>query len=67
MEVVDVVALLQERGIDEKMIFYGIETIVSDKLIWKLYGIIRKNVPPFTQFYALPPEKIHGVITRVVM
>jgi len=67
MEVVDVVALLQERGIDEKTIFYGIENIVSDKIIWKLYGIIKKISPPFIQFYALPPEKIHGVVTRVVM
>ncbi len=67
MEVIDVVALLKERGIDEKTIFYGIETIVSTRLIWKLYGIIKKNSPPFIQFYSLPPEKIHGVVTRVVM
>jgi KUP system potassium uptake protein len=33
MEVVDMAALLQERGIDKKTIFYGIETNVSDKLI----------------------------------
>ncbi len=67
MEIVNVVGLLKERGIDEKTIFYGIENIVSDKLIWKLYGIIKKVSPPFIQFYALPPEKIHGVVTRVVM
>jgi KUP system potassium uptake protein len=67
MEIVDVVKLLQEKGIDEKTIFYGIESVVSDTLIWKIYGIIKKNTPPFIQFYALPPEKIHGVGTRVVM
>jgi len=67
MEIVNVVGLLKERAIDEKTIFYGIENIVSDKLIWKLYGLIKKVSPPFVQFYALPPEKIHGVITRVVM
>ena len=67
MEVVDVVALLQEKGIDEKTIFYGVENIVSNTLIWRLYGLIKKNSPPFIQFYALPPEKIHGVVTRVVM
>ena len=67
MEIVDVVKLLQEKGIDEKTIFYGIETIVSDKAIWKIYGLIKKNTPPFIQFYSLPPEKIHGVVTRVVM
>jgi len=67
MEIVNVVGLLKERGIDEKTIFYGVENIVSDKLIWRFYGIIKKNSPPFIQFYALPPEKIHGVVTRVVM
>jgi KUP system potassium uptake protein len=67
MEIVDVVKLLQEKGIDEKTIFYGIETIVSDKALWKIYGLIKMNTPPFIQFYSLPPEKIHGVVTRVVM
>lgn len=67
MEIVNVVGLLKERAIDEKTIFYGIENIVSDKPLWRLYGIIKKNSPPFVQFYALPPEKIHGVVTRVVM
>ncbi|MDO9034749.1 MAG: KUP/HAK/KT family potassium transporter, partial [Methanoregula sp.] len=67
MEIVNVVGLLKERGIDEKTIFYGIENIVSDQPIWRLYGIIKKVSPPFIQFYALPPEKIHGVVTRVVM
>jgi len=67
MEVIDVVALLQERGIDEKTIFYGIETIVSDQFFWKIYSIIKKVSPPFVQFYTLPPEKMHGVVMRVVM
>nr|WP_321353313.1 KUP/HAK/KT family potassium transporter [uncultured Methanoregula sp.] len=67
MEVVNVVGLLKEREIDEKTIFYGVENIVSDVPLWKLYGIIKKNSPPFIQFYALPPEKIHGVVTRIVM
>ncbi|MFA6364270.1 KUP/HAK/KT family potassium transporter [Methanoregula sp.] len=67
MEIVDVVALLKERGIDEKTIFYGVENVVSDSPLWGLYAIIKKNSPPFVQFYSLPPEKIHGVVTRVVM
>jgi KUP system potassium uptake protein len=67
MEIVNVVGLLKERSIDEKTIFYGVENIVSDDPLWKLYGIIKKNSPPFIQFYALPPEKIHGVVTRVLM
>lgn len=67
MEVFNVVGLLKERSIDEKTIFYGIENIVSGDPLWILYGIIKKVSPPFVQFYTLPPEKIHGVVTRVVM
>jgi len=67
MEVIDIIALLEARGIDEKTIFYGIESIVSDHLIGKIYSIIKKVSPPFVQFYTLPPEKMHGVVTRVVM
>jgi KUP system potassium uptake protein len=67
MEVIDIVFLLENHGIEEKTIFYGFENIVSDKFFWKLYGIIKKISPPFVQFYTLPPEKMHGVVTRVVM
>lgn len=67
MEVIDIVALLESHGIDEKTIFYGIENVVSDKVMWKIYSIIKKVSPPFVQFYTLPAEKMHGVVTRVVM
>ncbi|NMB79563.1 MAG: potassium transporter Kup, partial [Methanomicrobiales archaeon] len=67
MEIIDIVYLLENHGIDEKTIFYGIESVVSDKIIWKIYSIIKKVSPPFVQFYTLPPEKMHGVVTRVVM
>nr|WP_321352749.1 KUP/HAK/KT family potassium transporter [uncultured Methanoregula sp.] len=67
MEVIDIIALLESEGIEEKTIFYGIETIISDRFFWKIYGIIKKISPPFVQFYTLPQEKMHGVVTRVVM
>ncbi len=67
MEIVDIIPLLRAQGIEEKTIFYGIENIVSDRFFWKIYSIIKKVSPPFVQFYTLPPEKIHGVVTRVVM
>ncbi|MEI8331699.1 MAG: hypothetical protein WCF90_08670 [Methanomicrobiales archaeon] len=67
IEVIDIVALLESRGISEKTIFYGIESIASDQFIWKLYGIIKMVSPPLVQFYTLPPDKMHGVVTRVVM
>jgi KUP system potassium uptake protein len=67
MEIIDIVQLLRSEGIEEKTIFYGIENIVSDKIFWKIYSLIKKVTPPFIQFYALPSEEIHGVVTRVVM
>jgi len=67
MEIIDIIKLLRAEGIEEKTIFYGIENIISDRFFWKIYGIIKKVSPPFVQFYTLPPEKIHGVVTRVVM
>ncbi|MDD3136458.1 MAG: KUP/HAK/KT family potassium transporter, partial [Methanoregula sp.] len=67
MEIVNIIGLLRAEGIEEKTIFYGMENIVSEKFFWKLYGLLKKVTPAFVQFYELPPEKIHGVITRVVM
>jgi KUP system potassium uptake protein len=67
MEIIDIVGLIRAQGIEEKTIFYGMENVVSDKIFWKFYSIIKKISPPFVQFYSLPPEKIHGVITRVLM
>ncbi|NJD77520.1 MAG: potassium transporter Kup [Candidatus Methanoperedens sp.] len=67
MEVVDVEKILRISGINEKTIFYGIEDIVTDNLIWKIYSTIKRISPPFVQFYKLPPQKLHGVITRIEM
>ena len=67
MEVVDVEKILYENGIDEKTIFYGLEDIVSDNVIWRIYSMIKKLTPAFVQFYKLPPHKLHGIISRVEM
>jgi KUP system potassium uptake protein len=67
MEIVDIIGLLRKEGIEEKTIFYGMENVISDRFFWKLYGILKKITPAFVHFYELPPEKIHGVITRIVM
>jgi KUP system potassium uptake protein len=67
MEIIDIIGLLRKEGIEEKTIFYGMENVISDRFYWKLYGILKKITPAFVHFYELPPEKIHGVITRIVM
>lgn len=65
MEVIDVEKILDDAGIDEKVIFYGLEEIITDNIMWKIFSFIKKNTPTFVQFYALPSNKLHGVITRV--
>ncbi len=67
MEVVDVEKILKTSGINEKVIFYGVEDIVTENVIWKTYSTIKKLTPAFVQFYDLPAHKIHGVITRIEM
>ncbi len=67
MEVVDVEKLLRESGVNEKTIFYGLEDIVTDNFIWKIYSTIKKLTPAFVQFYKLPPHKLHGVLSRIEM
>lgn len=67
MEVIDVEQILKENGIEEKTIFYGLEDIVSDNVIWRIYSMIKKLTPAFVQFYKLPPHKLHGIISRIEM
>lgn len=65
MEVVDIEQLLKNAGINEKGIFYGLEEIVTKNIVWKIFSIIKRLAPPFVQFQDLPPNKLHGVITRI--
>jgi KUP system potassium uptake protein len=67
MEVFDVQKMLSEAGIDEKAIFYGVEDISTKNVLWKIFSIIKKLNPTFVQFYRLPHQKLHGVVTRVEM
>jgi KUP system potassium uptake protein len=67
MEVINVEQILKEKGIYEKTIFYGIEDIFSSNIVWKIFSVIKKLSPSFVQFYRLPPEELHGVMTRFEM
>lgn len=67
MEVVEIEKILQKAGINEKVIFYGLEEIATDKPVWKLFSILKRLAPPFIQFHGLPLNKLHGVVTRVEM
>jgi KUP system potassium uptake protein len=65
MEMPDVGKILRKAGIDEKAIFYGIEDIYTQNIFWQIFAIIKKLTPNIVQFYKLPYNKIHGVVTRV--
>jgi KUP system potassium uptake protein len=67
MEVLDIEKILRNAGIDPAVIFYGVDEIVTKKIIWKVFAFIKHITPTFVQFYKLPFEKIHGVVTAVEM
>jgi KUP system potassium uptake protein len=66
-EALDMEAVLRAAGIRERAIFYGIEDIVTRNPIWEIFSVIKKLSPAYVQFYKLPSNKLHGVITRVEM
>ncbi len=65
MEIVNVEKLLKGAGINEKSIFYGLEEITTRNFFWKIFSILKRLAPPFVQFQDLPPNKLHGVVTRI--
>jgi KUP system potassium uptake protein len=65
MEVPDVEEILREAGIHEKTIFYGVEDIIPTNIIWQIFSVIKRLTPNIVQFYKLPANKLHGVVTRV--
>ncbi|MCX6700246.1 MAG: KUP/HAK/KT family potassium transporter [Methanomicrobiales archaeon] len=67
MEIINMTKILRDAEIREKTIFYGLEEIVTDNLIWKIFSAIKRLSPSFVQFYKLPSHKIHGVVTRIEM
>jgi KUP system potassium uptake protein len=67
MEVPDVEEILREAGIHEKTIFYGVEDILATNIVWQFFAVIKRLTPNIVQFYKLPYNKLHGVVTRVEM
>ncbi|MRR05967.1 MAG: potassium transporter Kup [Deltaproteobacteria bacterium] len=67
MEVIDIEKLLLKNAIREKVIFYGIEDIVTNNPFWRIFSVIKKLTPNFVQFYKLPSSKLQGNVTRVEM
>jgi KUP system potassium uptake protein len=65
MEVIDVEEIMREAKIEERVVFYGIEDIITRNIIWRTFSLIKKITPTFIKFYKFPPKKLHGVITEV--
>lgn len=67
LEIVNLEKILNNASIHPKVIFYGVEDIITKNLIWKIFNVIKKLTPSFVQFYKLPAYKLHGVTVRVEM
>ena len=67
MEVIDIERLLKKNGIQEKVIFYGVEDIATGNPAWRVFSVFKKLTPNFVQFNKLPASKLQGVVTRVEM
>jgi len=66
-EILDIEGLFKEYGITEKVIFYGVEDIVTRNPIWQIFSLIKRLTPNFVQFSKLPPSRLQGIVTRVEM
>ena len=64
MQIPDLPSLFKEYGINEKVIFYGVDDIKTKKIFYRIYALIKKVTPSFASFYNFPYNKLHGVVTR---
>jgi KUP system potassium uptake protein len=67
MERINLKEIIESAKIGEKTIFYGMEEIVTDNIVWKVFSAIKRLSPSFVQYYKLPADKVHGVVSRVEM
>ncbi|HBM14789.1 MAG TPA: potassium transporter Kup [Lentisphaeria bacterium] len=67
MEKMNLEAIFIEAGIQKRAIFYGIEDIETDSIIWQTYALIKKIFPRTVKYYNLPVSELHGIIIRVTL
>ena len=65
MEYIDIPKIIKDAGLNEKVIFYGIEEISTRRPFLRLYAFLKKITPHFVAFYKLNYRKLHGVATRI--
>lgn len=66
-EILDIENLIKQYDIAEKVIFYGVEDIVTRNPVWQIFSLIKRITPNFVQFSKLPPSRLQGIVTRVEM
>lgn len=67
MVTANIESMFRTSGIREKVIFYGIEDIYTNNIIWRMFAVIKTIFPSYVKFYKLPISELHGVVTRVNM
>jgi K+ transporter len=67
MEVPNIDNILKDAGIEIKVIFFGIDEIVTKHPFWRVFALIKHLSVTFVRFHKLSPHKIHGVITLIHM
>ena len=67
MEIVNIGKILEDTKIKPTVMFYGVEDIITENIIWKIFALIKKVSPNFIKFHRLPSNKVHGVIVQVKM
>lgn len=65
MQMFKLESVLKALDIEEKAIFYGVEDIETNNFFWHIFSIIKKITPSFVNFYKLPPNKVHGVVSKI--
>jgi len=65
MQLANVHKIIKELDVDPKVIFYGVDDIHAKRFLMKLFAVIKRATPNFVQFYELPYNKLHGVVTRL--
>lgn len=67
MEIVNMGKIFHEVSIQPTVMFYGVEDIITDNIIWRTFALIKKVSPNFIKFHKLPSNKVHGVIVQLKM
>jgi KUP system potassium uptake protein len=61
----DIGTIFAHSGIDEKTILYGMEEIITTQPVKRILAAVKRLCPSVVQFCKLPPDKIHGIVTRI--